>query len=46
MHEFDAMLEKGVNLLSKEKDVLDLSVHNPTNKAKIEMKHKNDMAMA
>ena len=47
--EFDAVLEKDVNLTKKEKDVSDQSVLYPNNTgdmAKNEMKQKNGMAIA
>ena len=49
MYEFNSVLKKAVNLPKKEKDALDLSVLDPEcaiNKAKIDINHKNDKAMA
>ena len=49
VYEFDTVLEKEVNLLKEEKHVLDPSVLDPknaTNKAKIKMMQKHDMAIA
>ena len=49
VYEFDDMLEKGTNVLKKEKDLLKSSVlnpNNPINNAKIEMKYKNDIFIA
>ena len=49
MYEFDMVLEKGANFPKKEKDMWDSSVFDPvnaTNKARIKMKHKNEMSIA
>ena len=49
VHEFDAVLEKGVNHPKKENDVFDPFILDPNNaidKAKFDIKHKNDIAIA